>query len=287
MESRKCSKCGETVPKNSDKCSSCNTILDSHLTFFDINGDGQVDYKDAIEAGTIVARKTAGFFNDVVDVFTPKPQDQKDKEDLDKRVELLRGKSGTLESEAQKQCDMFKAALEHSIEVMFAETMKNKEAGKCYLTYVDAKILTGKVRGIFNNAVKIVPLQVEAACQLSEAVLAPSNKEKQVLIKSAAGTAGGAAGIGMVIAGVGSALGWGASVTASVITFFTGASLMGPIGWVVAGLGIATIAGYFAFSDDVSKNTERFLDVFKSSLGRSVDAIWGEYGEDLSHMARS
>lgn len=176
----------------------------------------------------------------------------------------------------------YKGLLESTIDAKFAEIMNGKVANERFLTYVDAVTLTTSVRNIFKNKLKITPPQVEAACKLSEAVLAPSGKERENLIRAAVGIGGGTAGIAMIIGGIGAALGWGAGVIAAVVAFFAGSSIAGPIGWITAGVAIAAIAGYFALTGSPQKDTERFMRVLKSSTSQAVDAIWPQYEEQLS-----
>lgn len=178
--------------------------------------------------------------------------------------------------------DEFKATLESTIDAKFAEIMKSKAEADRHLTYIDAVTLTTAVRNIFKHKLRVTPPQVEAACKLSEAVLAPTSAERQNLIKAAVGAAGGAAGIAMIIGGIGAALGWGAGVIATVTAFFVGSAIAGPAAWIVAGVAIAAIAGYFAFTGNKHTDTERFMSVLKNSSSQAVDAIWSQYESDLS-----
>lgn len=184
--------------------------------------------------------------------------------------------------EAEKNCAAFKAALESTIDVKFAEIMRGKADSDRFLTYVDAQILSASVRNIFKNSLGVTPSQVEAACNLSDAVLAPSVAEKQRLIKAAVGAGGGAAGIAMVVAGVGSALGWGIGVIASVKAFFVGAAVAGPIGWAVAGVTLAGAAAFFATTNSKHKDSDQYIKVLKNASAKAVHAIWPEHGETLS-----
>jgi hypothetical protein len=175
----------------------------------------------------------------------------------------------------------FKAKLEATIDAKYAGIMSKKKPEHAYLTFIDASTLTATVKNLFKNKIQIAPPQIEAACTLSEALLAPSAKERENLIKAAVGIAGGTAGIAMIIAGIGAALGWGAGVVAAVVVFFVGAPVAGPIGWISAGVAIAAIAGYFALTGSPAKNTERFMKALKRSVQDAVDPVWEEYGEVL------
>ena len=85
-----------------------------------------------------------------------------------------------------------------------------------------------------------------------------------------------------MIAAVGTGLGWGAGVIASVTAFFTGTAIAGPIFWGIAGIVIAGIAAYYAFSGSKMELTQRFLNTLEKSTQSAVDVIWPEYGEKLS-----
>lgn len=176
----------------------------------------------------------------------------------------------------------FKAAIESTIDVKFAEIIKSKPASDNYLSYIDAVTMTTTVRNIFKNKLHITPPQVEAACKLSEAVLAPTAKEKQNLIKAAVGGAGGIAGIAMIIGGIGAALGWGAGAVAAVTAFFVGSSIAGPVAWMAAGAAVAGVAGYFALTGNKHADTERFMGVLKNTVTQAIEAIWPQYEAELS-----
>lgn len=182
---------------------------------------------------------------------------------------------------APLNCAKFKGALKSGIDIKYAEIMRGKTNAEPYLTYVDGQILTAYVRNVC-SPLGITPPQIEAACNLSDAILAPSSSERQRLIKVAIGAGGGVAGIGMIIAGVGAALGWGAGFIATVTAVFVSVNMAGPVAWVASGLTLAAMAGYFATTSNKHTDTERFLKVLKSSVDSAVDAIWPEQGEILA-----
>jgi hypothetical protein len=211
-----------------------------------------------------------------------KSKADKDKEEIDR----LAGSFGTepplLTEESAKNLLRFKSAMESTIDARFAEIMKGKAPEDRFLSYVDSQILTASVRNIFRNAIGSAPPQIEAACLLSEAILAPSTAEREQLIKTAVGVGGGAAGVAMIITAVGTAMGWGAGVIASVAAFFVGTSVAGPVGWAVAGVTLAGIAAYFATTSSSATDTERFVRVLKGANSRAVDAIWAEHEQQLT-----
>lgn len=187
-------------------------------------------------------------------------------------------------SESQMNREKFQSALTSTIDIRFAEIMASKKGSEAYLTYIDAQILTTKVRGIFKNALIVIPPQVENACVLSEKILAPSTKEKENRIKAAVGFAGGAAGIGIIIAAIVSAIWQGKP---KIVLAFTNIFAPPPtyywqIAFGVTGLSLAAVAAYYATRNSHQTDTERFLLDLKSSTSKAVDAIWSQYETELS-----
>jgi uncharacterized protein YktB (UPF0637 family) len=216
-----------------------------------------------------------------------KSKEQRDAEAVERLTQDFKEFVNKAPSESDLSRTRFVSALDSTIDLKFAEIMIGKGEKEKFLTYIDGQILTSSVRNIFKNALEAVPPQIEAACKLSEAVLAPSAKERERLIKSAVGIGGGAAGIGMIIAGIGGALGWGAGIVASVSAFFVGTSLTGPIGWAIAGITLAGIAAYFSTTSNQTTDTERFLNVLKSSTSRGIEAIWPDLETSLMKVFKS
>lgn len=170
--------------------------------------------------------------------------------------------------------DKFKGLLQTTIDVTINEIVSQKTSENKALNYIDSKTISLKIRNLFNKELSYIPNEIETVCYLTEAILSPSVKEKIELIKKAVGVGGSLAGIGAIIAGIAAALGWGASVTTAVVTFFTGVAIAGPLAWVLGGVGIAVIAGYFALSNDDYKNDEKYRRALKESLNRAIDEIW-------------
>lgn len=273
------------VLENATTCMGCGApivILSSRIG----NGYGasKIDLEDIksvfiniFDKSTTTVKKTKEF---VEEAF--KSSEVKDQEDIDKLSKEFNSQKENDKTEHNIDIEKFKSALKSTIDIKFAEIISSKTATEKFLTYVDAQIMTATVRNVFKTILSLTPPQVEAACNLSEAVLAPSAAEKQNLIKSTIGLSGGTAGIGLVIGGVASALGWGASAVASVTAFFVGTSMAGPAGFIVAGFGLAAVAGYFATTSNKETNTERFLKVLRSAMSKAVDAIWEQHGDALT-----
>lgn len=177
--------------------------------------------------------------------------------------------------------DVFRGRLLGMIDAKCAELMAAKPHDGKFLNYTDAAALTASVRNVFRNKVGRVPNQIEVALVLSEAVLAPSTLEKIDLLKKALGLAGGLAGLGMIIAGIGTALGWGAGVIALIKMWLLGAPFWGPLGWITGGAAVAAIAAYFALTNDAAKDSERFLNALKNGVGGAILPVWAECGDRL------
>lgn len=297
MSMIKCSECGKDISDKAAACVGCgapifvdgesqsDTLSASTSTVIgDLNGDGKVDFEDFKIALSRSKKYASEKVNDAINFGKEKLQSAKEKdaaavENLAKEFESTPPVEKT---ESQIARDKFKAALESTIDIRFSDIMRLKKEPEVYLTYIDAQILTASVRNVFKNALSTSPPQIEASLMLSEAVLAPSAKEKANLIKAAVGVGGGTAGIGIVIGAIGSALGWGTPAYMGVVTFFKGTAIAGPIGWGAAGLSLVAIAGYFASTSNNQTDTERFLRVLKGSTTRAVDAIWEQFESDLS-----
>lgn len=283
----KCSECGKDISDKAPACVHCGApIADAAKSTADVDGVGTFGLEDVKEALTKMTDKAVA----VAETTVEKGKDLLKSQQLKKKGTDSDAPSGlddlTKEnlSDAEKKCAAFSAAIESTIDAKFAEIMHGKPATDRYLTYFDAQTLCASVRNIFKNALGAPPPQILAACSLSEAILAPTAEEKQRLIKAAVGTGGGAAGIAMIIAAVGTALGWGAGALAGVSAFFVGSSMLGPLAWLIAGVSIAGIAGYFATTSNNGTDTDRFIKCLKSATTSAVNSIWNEHGEALAKV---
>lgn len=263
-------------------CSKGQVVLDGVLVG-DVTGDGKIDYEDFKLAISRTKQFASNKVEEAVNYGKEILQSAKEK-DAAALEKLANNSEPIVLTESQIKREKFKAALESTIDVKFADIMRGKTGAETYLTYFDAQILTASVRNVFKHLLHLTPPQVEAALSLSEAVLAPSVLQKIQLMKSSIGAAGATAGIGIVLASVGTALGWGASATAGFITFFTGAHILGPAMWATSGLALAGFAGYFAMTSNNQTNSERFIKVLKSSTAKAVDVIWEEHETVLSKI---
>ncbi len=178
--------------------------------------------------------------------------------------------------------EKFKSMLVSMVDGNVANIARNKDPKEQHMSYIDAKMLSAQISNFFLQKIGSTPPQIGVALNLSEAVLAPSTAERIQLIKAAVGIAGGVAGIGLVVNGIFLALGVGAGLIASIQAFFVGVAVSGPLGWILGGITLATLAGYFALmgSDERAK-TEEYIKVLKVGLSSAVDAIWPEHGKAL------
>lgn len=285
----KCAECGKDISDTAPACIGCGAPLAPSRLIGDLDGDGKIGLNDVRIALDRIRNNVVTTTELAVEQGKEllKSREQKDSDAIDELKLDINSDTSKMTPESAAACNRFQAALRSTIDVTFADIMRGKTGPEKFVTYVDGQVLTASVRNIFVSALGIVPPQIEAACCLSEAILSPSFEEKQRLIKAAVGIGGGATGIAMIIAGAGSALGWGAGVVASVTAFFVGTALAGPIGWAVAGITVAGVAAYFATTNDKHIDTERFLKVLKSSTSRAVVALWPEHAQALSKVMPS
>ena len=177
----------------------------------------------------------------------------------------------------------FTSKLLSTIDAKFAEIMASKAEGQKFLNYLDAKTISQSIRNVFINRMKSVPNQIEGTLEICEAVMSPTLAEKKEKIKKAGGLFGGIGGIAMIIGGLATAFGWGAGAVAAITAWFTGTAILGPIGWVAGGIGLAAIAGYLAFSgSDPIKNTEGYMNALRSGIRNAMPGVWAEFGDQLS-----
>ncbi len=179
----------------------------------------------------------------------------------------------------------FKQRLKNTVMAKFTEEMKKIENTATNNQYYWAgKSVTQAVRNIFINSTGGIPDAIESALQLSEAIIAPSMMLRAQHLKAVIGIAGGVAGIAAIIGGIGLALGWGASIIATVTAFFTGTTMLGPLGWIAGGVTLTAIAAYFSFVDNSDKRMSKFLNAVLESTDKAIDSIWAEYGDKLTEM---
>lgn len=275
-----CRECGKKISDSASACVGCGAPMAVAIAkkTNTVGTDRSFDFNGIKSTFSKISEKVAETADSVAEQSNElwKSRQQKDSIKITEKHNETDGSCNSIKTKSEENCEKFKAALESIIDIKFAEIMRGKENSEKHLTYVDGQIMTSSVRNIFKKALGASPSQVEVACHLSEAVLAPSAKERAQLIKSAVGIGGGTAGIGMMLMAIGNALGWGMSAFASAKALFVSASLTGPIGLGVAGIALAGVAAYFAMTNNKLVDTERFMKVLKNSSAKAVDDLWLE-----------
>ena len=173
----------------------------------------------------------------------------------------------------------FKRDLTYTIDCCFCDEMSKSADGT--LSYAGAQSILTKVRCIFKERTGVIPAEVEKACLLSEAIVAPSRKAKIRLLKTASGIGGSVAGIVTIISQIGIILGWGKAVTAAITAFFVGTSFTAQYIAIGIAAGVVGLSIYFMVSGSDVKRTEKFIKALKRSCCAAVDSIWDEHGTKL------
>ena len=146
-----------------------------------------------------------------------------------------------------------------------------------YLNYTDFNDLCDAVKQNYCEYMqaKEVPKPIEAVCHIALAVVSPSMRIRIKHIKMAKALLAGMAGITAILSGVAIALGWTATVLETVVAFFVGGAVFGPIVLVVGGIGLFGIAAYFAYAakdpTDLSDKAEATL---RETLKKTIAELW-------------
>ena len=175
--------------------------------------------------------------------------------------------------------EKFKLSFNHTIDLAFCKIV-NADGGT--LTYAGGKTLLNTARNIFFDRLNMIPVEVEKSCLFTEALLAPGLLKKAKLLKAAIGIGGSVTGTMMILGAIATALGWGASVWATIVTFFVGGLVAGPLILAGTGMAIIGIAVYFALTGDEAEKAEKFLKILKANCNTAVDEIWNDHGAALS-----
>lgn len=159
------------------------------------------------------------------------------------------------------------------ISVKISKILECKEANSQFLNYDDMNQVCNSLKLYWLELAQMadVPPEIEAACQMSLAVLAPSARERMRKLKLALGASSGVAGMASVIAAIATALGWGSGMVATVIAVFTGTSVVGPIAWLAGGALLLAIAGYFVVSsNDAKVVSDKAIEVLRVGVDKAV-----------------
>ncbi|MDR1607168.1 MAG: hypothetical protein LBT38_01990 [Deltaproteobacteria bacterium] len=143
------------------------------------------------------------------------------------------------------------------------------------VSYLDIKSITGPLRSLYRNPIGYVPSEIERACVYADMALAPPS-EKLKLIKNTLSVMTGTAAIGLIIYGTLIALGSGMGIFVSIMSFFSGALVLGPIGlvWILGGVGLLAIALFFFFKKDDEQAWEGVVTTLKQKLQKLIPPVW-------------
>lgn len=167
--------------------------------------------------------------------------------------------------------DQITVNMDMIIQNEISEILSTKPQDQQYLNYLDMRQVCSTVKRYCIDSIGEIPKEVEMACCLAEAVLAPDKKQ---LIKQAVSLASGAGGVACILAGVGSALGWGTGVLAAITAFFVGTSVTIPLIAITGGLALSVVAGYFMFHNDAPTLSNKAIKALSKGVEKALAAYW-------------
>lgn len=171
-----------------------------------------------------------------------------------------------------------------AIDTAYAEIVTKKDAEHQYVTYHEFQAICHMVKNFFVSRVGDNVKEIDSACELALAVLAPDAATRLKHVKMAYSMLSGLAGVTAIITGIGMALGWGTGVIQAVVVFFTGTSTTGPVGFAVAGLALVGIAAYFVFSnEDEISLSNKAMKALKDGVKAALPEVWKSYGNRFSN----
>lgn len=167
---------------------------------------------------------------------------------------------------------------ECKVDNWICETLKNKPSDRQYLELHDLQRLGSHIEWMWIRHCGEVPAGIKSAILMSQAVLANDFGTKVTLIKHMLSGAGLIAGLGIILSGVGTILGWGAGVIATIATAITGISLTGPLAIIGIGALASMIAGYLMFSNIPEETLSRkAVEVLKQGMRDALPHVWQTY----------
>ena len=177
----------------------------------------------------------------------------------------------------------FKAIIRHQVVNKKSELISKASPQRTYLEAEEFNVITEDASREIERRLGIEPPEVTLACQLAQVVMEPSLIKKMKMLNNLLGIAGGIVGLGMIVGGIGMALGWGQGMIAAVIAFFTGAQLSGPLAIAASGLAIATAAGYFALKkDNPEERTNKAVEALIRGVHGAIDVLWDKHHDQFS-----
>lgn len=157
--------------------------------------------------------------------------------------------------------------------------LAQKPDDKKFLEFHDMELLCDFAENIWATQCGCVPQQIKGVSAVAKAVLDPDWTRKVSLCKDALALLGGVGGVAAIIGAIGTALGLGAGVIATITAFFVGISWTGPLAVAALGAVAVALAGYLAFNDiPAQMMSERALRALKDGTKESLPEVWKEYG---------
>ena len=173
--------------------------------------------------------------------------------------------------EIQNQMELF-------LDAQISETLKNKPQNRQFLEYHDLERLGTNIEGLWIKHCGEVPTAIKSAILMSQAVLANDFGTKVTIIKHILSSAGLVAGLGLMLSGVGTILGWGSGIIGSITTAIAGLSLVRPLAIVGVGAVASMIAGYLIFSNIPEEVLSRkAVQVLRQGINDALPQVWQTY----------
>ena len=173
--------------------------------------------------------------------------------------------------EIQNQMELF-------LDAQISETLKNKPQNRQFLEFHDLQRLGTNIEGMWIEHCGETPAEIKSAILMSQAVLANDFGTKVTIIKHMLSSAGLVTGLGLILSGVGTILGWGAGIITTISTAITGLSLTGPLAIVALGAVASLIAGYLIFSNIPEEVLSRkAIQVLRQGINDALPQVWQTY----------
>lgn len=171
-----------------------------------------------------------------------------------------------------------------AIDTAYAEIVTKKDNQHQYVTYHELQAICHLVKNFFVSRIGKNVKEIDGACELALAVLAPDVTTRLKHVKMAYSLIGGIAGVTAIITAVGLALGWGAGVIEAVVAFFVGGPLGGPITLAVLGMALLGVAAYFAFNNETETElSNKAIKVLKDGVKAALPEVWKQHGDKFSN----
>ena len=164
------------------------------------------------------------------------------------------------------------------LDEQICDTLKHKPQNRQFLEYHDLERLGTNIEGLWIKHCGEVPTAIKSAILMSQAVLANNFGTKVTIIKHMLSSAGLVTGLGLILSGVGTILGWGAGIITTISTAITGLSLTGPLAIVALGAVASLIAGYLIFSNIPEEVLSRkAIQVLRQGINDALPQVWQTY----------